>query len=59
MICFVQIDVHGQLETPCLLINMPNVGKVADVLVTYMLKQNPATSITTETFNPFVCKCND
>lgn len=55
----VQIDELGQLETPILLTNTLNVGKVADALVTYMLEQNPAIGVTTGTVNPVVCECND
>lgn len=35
----VQIDELGQLETPILLTNTLNVGKVVDALVAYMLEQ--------------------
>jgi D-aminopeptidase len=55
----VQIDELGQLETPILLTNTLNVGKVSDALVAYMLKQNPAIGVTTGTVNPVVCECND
>lgn len=54
-----QIDELGQLETPILLTNTLNVGKVADALVAYMLEQNPAIGVTTGTVNPVVCECND
>jgi D-aminopeptidase len=55
----VQIDELGQMETPILLTNTLNVGKVADALVAYMLEQNPAIGVTTGTVNPVVCECND
>jgi D-aminopeptidase len=55
----VQIEELGQLETPILLTNTLNVGKVADALVAYMLEQNPAIGVTTGTVNPVVCECND
>jgi D-aminopeptidase len=55
----VQIDELGQLETPILLTNTLNVGKVADALVAYMMEQNPAIGVTSGTVNPVVCECND
>src|SRR5260370_5685095 len=55
----VQIAELGQLETPILLTNTLNIGKVADALVAYMLEQNPAIGVTTGTVNPVVCECND
>jgi D-aminopeptidase len=55
----VQIAELGQLETPILLTNTLNVGKVADALVAYMVEQNPAIGVTTGTVNPVVCECND
>jgi len=50
-----QIAELGQLETPILLTNTLNVGKVADALVGYMIEQNPAIG----SVNPVVCECND
>jgi D-aminopeptidase len=55
----VQIAELGQLETPILLTNTLNSGKVADALVAYMVEQNPAIGVTTGTVNPIVCECND
>ena len=55
----VQLDELGQLETPILLTNTLNVGRVADALVASMLEQNPAIGVTTGTVNPVVCECND
>lgn len=55
----VQIAELGQLETPILLTNTLNVGKVADALVAYMLEHNPSIGVTTGTVNPVVCECND
>src|SRR5436305_9158565 len=54
-----QIDELGQLETPILLTNTLNVGRVADALVAYMLERNPAIGVTTGTVNSVVCECND
>src|SRR5712692_4493081 len=55
----VQIAELGQFETPILLTNTLNVGKVADALVAYMLEHNPSIGVTTGTVNPVVCECND
>ncbi|ERJ12031.1 DmpA family aminopeptidase [Haloplasma contractile] len=55
----VQIDELGQIETPILLTNTLNVGKVSDALIEYMLKDNEDIGITTGTINPIVCECND
>ncbi len=55
-----QIDELGQLETPILLTNTLNVGRVADALVAVMLEQNPAIGVTTVgTVNAVICECND
>ena len=54
-----QIAELGQLETPVLLTNTLNVGRVADALVAFMLERNPAIGVTTGTINPVVCECND
>lgn len=55
----VQIAELGQLETPILLTNTLNVGKVADALVACMVEQSPEIGVTTGTVNPVVCECND
>lgn len=54
-----QVDELGQLETPILLTNTLNVGRVADALVGYMIARHPAIGVTTGTVNPVVCECND
>lgn len=54
-----QIEELGQIETPILLTNTLNVGKVSDALIEYMLKDNEDIGITTGTVNPVVCECND
>ena len=54
-----QIAELGQLETPILLTNTLNVGRVADALVAAMLERHPAIGVTTGTVNPVVCECND
>lgn len=55
----VQVDELGTVETPILLTNTLNVGKVADGLVQYVLDNNPEIGITTGTVNPIVMECND
>lgn len=55
----IQIDELGQIETPILLTNTLNVGKVSDALIEYMLKDNKDIGITTGSINPVVCECND
>lgn len=55
----VQITELGLLETPILLTNTLNVGKVADALVACMVEQSPEIGVTTGTVNPVVCECND
>lgn len=54
-----QIAELGLLETPILLTNTLNVGKVADALVALMIEQSPEIGVTTTTVNPVVCECND
>ncbi|MDX1990890.1 MAG: P1 family peptidase [bacterium] len=56
---FEQIRERGLIETPILLTNTLNVGKVADALVAYMLAHNPEIGLTTGTVNPVVGECND
>lgn len=55
----VQIAELGQLESPILLTNTLNVGKVADALVGWALDRHPAIGVTTSTINPVVAECND
>lgn len=54
-----QIRELGVLETPILLTNTLNVGRVADSLIDYMLEDNPEIGVTTGTINPVVGECND
>ena len=54
-----QINEFGTIETPILLTNTLNVGKVSDALISwvlqhYQLPERPITSI-----NPIVAECND
>lgn len=52
---FEQVRELGYLETPILLTNTLNVGKVADACISYTIQKNPnARSI-----NPVVGECND
>ncbi|WP_373898180.1 P1 family peptidase [Haloimpatiens sp. FM7315] len=55
----IQIEELGTLETPILLTNTLNVGKVSDALIEYMLRKNEDIGITTGTVNPVVFECND
>lgn len=54
-----QIEELGNIETPILLTNTLNVGKVSDGLIEYMLQTNKDIGITTGTVNPIVLECND
>lgn len=55
----VQIEELGTIETPILLTNTLNIGKVSDGLISYMLKDNPNIGVSTSTVNPAVMECND
>ncbi len=55
----VQIEELGTIETPILLTNTLNIGKVSDALISYKLKRNPEIGVTTSTVNPIVGECND
>jgi hypothetical protein len=50
----VQIGEPGLVETPILLTNTLNVGKVA-----FLVEQNPEIGVPMGTVNPVVCECND
>lgn len=56
---FEQIRELGTVETPILLTNTLNIGKVHDAVVGYMLRQNPDIGISTGTVNPVVLECSD
>lgn len=56
---FEQIRTRGVIETPILLTNTLNVGRVSDGLVAYMLRENADIGLTTGTVNPVVGECND
>lgn len=55
----VQVEELGTVETPILLTNTLNIGKVSDGLVSYMLKDNPEIGVSTSTVNTLVMECND
>ena len=52
---FEQVRELGTIETPILLTNTLNIGKVSDALVGYMIEQNPNL----RSVNPLVGECND
>ncbi len=54
-----QIRTRGQIETPIILTNTLNVGRAADALVGYMLKQNPEIGLTSGSVNPIIGECYD
>ncbi|MGB1289063.1 MAG: P1 family peptidase [Aggregatilineales bacterium] len=57
---FEQVREMGHIETPVLLTNTLNVPRVADALMTYMLRRNPRIGRdSTGTVNPLVGECND
>ena len=50
-----QVEELGVIETPIMLTNTLNIGKVADALIGYMLTHNEGlTSV-----NPLIAECND
>lgn len=55
----VQVMECGVLETPIMLTNTLNVGRVADALIDHMLVDNPEVGVSTGTINPVVAECND
>ena len=52
-----QINELGTLETPIALTGVLNVGKVADALISYTLKEEGNEDVTS--INPVVMECND
>lgn len=53
-----QIDELGTIETPILLTSTLNVPRVADALLTYMMRENPEIGVA-GTVNPVVLECFD
>lgn len=56
---FEQIRERGVIETPILLTNTLNIGRVSDALIAYMLRDHAAIGVTTGTVCPVVGECND
>jgi D-aminopeptidase len=54
-----QIEELGQLESPIALTGTMNVGRVMDALISYGIRENPDSGITTSTINPVVGECSD
>jgi D-aminopeptidase len=54
-----QVQELGNLETPIVLTNTLNVGRVADAVVAAMIAANPEIGVTTGTVNPVVGECSD
>ena len=50
-----QVEELGVIETPIMLTNTLNIGKVADGLISYMVENNEGL----RSVNPFVAECND
>ena len=55
----VQIGELGQLESPILLTNTLNVGKVHDAAVGYLARRCEEEGAPLRSVNPVVCECND
>lgn len=55
----IQIEELGTIETPILLTNTLNIGKVSNALISYELEKNPEIGVKTSTVNPIVMECND
>lgn len=55
----IQIEELGTLETPILLTNTLNVGKVHDGVVSVMLEKCQKDGVTLTSVNPVVLECND
>lgn len=49
----------GLLESPILITNTLNVGRVWDAAVDFLIEQNPRSGITSPTPNPVVLECHD
>ena len=55
----VQVEELGRIETPIVLTNTLNVGKVHDAMVEYMIRQGREGGYPVRSVNPVVCECND
>lgn len=56
---FEQIRERGVIETPIVLSNTLNIGRVSDALIAYMLRDHPRIGIDWGTVCPVVGECND
>lgn len=54
-----QIEELGSLETPIVLTNTLNVGKICDALIGHVLDQEAEKGIEVTSLNPVVGECND
>jgi D-aminopeptidase len=54
-----QINEFGTIETPILLTNTLNVGKVSDALISWMLERHQIPGKSISSINPVVAECND
>lgn len=55
----VQVEELGTLETPIVLTNTLNVGRVADAVVSYMIEETRKNGTEIYSINPVVGECND
>ena len=55
----VQIQELGTIETPIALTNTLNVGKIADAMVSFMIKETEKDGENVYSINPVVGECND
>jgi D-aminopeptidase len=54
-----QVDELGVIDSPIMLTNTTNVGRVIDAVVAYSIRENPSMGITTFTVNPIVGETSD
>lgn len=55
----IELSELGIIESPIVLTNTLNVGKMSDALIDYMIDICEKDNIDLKTFNPIVCECND
>lgn len=55
----VQVQELGTIETPIALTNTLNVGKIADAMVSFMIKETEKDGENVYSINPVVGECND
>ena len=56
---FPQINELGTIETPILLTNTLNVGKVSDALISWVIEKHGIPDCDIHSVNPVVAECND